>query len=90
VVAVDEVRIRWIGHQLRAEAQIQVACQLPPEEAHGIAEEAHHQLLHQIPRLSAAVIHVNPCPHEDRGYHDRVAHHFGEEQVSTGPGGTRP
>jgi len=89
VVAVDEVRIRWIGHQLRAEAQIQVACQLPLEEAHSIAEEAHHELLHQIPRLSAAVIHVNPCPHDDRGYHDRVAHHFGEEQVSTRYGGAQ-
>jgi len=88
VVAVDEVRIRWIGHRLRVEAQIQVACDLLLEEAHAIAEEAHHELLHEVPRLDAAVIHVNPCPHENRRYHDGVGHHFDGQQGS--PEGYEP
>jgi cation diffusion facilitator family transporter len=85
VEAVDTVRVRWIGHRLRAEAEIQADCRLTLEDAHAIAEEAHHQLLHDIPRLSAAAIHVDPCPHEDREYHERVAHHFAERRHEIGP-----
>lgn len=76
VEAVEPVRIRWVGHQLRAEAAIISDADLSLADAHAIAEEAHHRLLHEIPRLAEATIHSNPCDHDGRDHHARTAHHF--------------
>jgi cation diffusion facilitator family transporter len=77
VTAVDDLRIRWIGHRLRAEATISVDAGLSLVEAHAIAEHAHHHLLHGVPRLADATIHVNPdgAPGE---HHALTAHHYTE------------
>jgi len=79
VDGVDAVRIRWVGHELRAEIQISSDPRLSLVEAHAIAEEAHHRLLHEVSRLAEAAIHTNPSGssgHDSPGYHDVVAHHF--------------
>ena len=75
VEAVDDVRIRWVGHELRAETNITSDADLSLAEAHAIAEEAHHQLLHQIPRLAEATVHTNPCNHDGHNHHSGTAHH---------------
>lgn len=49
VLAVGEVKLRWIGHALRAECQIVVAADLTLIEAQRIAEDTEHQLLHDVP-----------------------------------------
>ena len=72
VEAVEVVRIRWIGHELRAEIDLVADASLSLVDAHAIAERAHHELLHEVPRLSAATIHVNPS---GDGHHDETAHH---------------
>jgi cation diffusion facilitator family transporter len=82
VQAVERVCIRWIGHELRAEVEIVSDADLTLADAHAIAEEAHHRLLHQIPRLAEATIHSSPCGHDGRDHHAPTAHHF--------PSGTRP
>ncbi|HEV2809013.1 MAG TPA: cation diffusion facilitator family transporter [Acidimicrobiales bacterium] len=76
VQAVEAVHIRWIGHELRAEAEIISDADLSLAEAHAIAEEAHHRLLHQITRLGQAIIHSSPCGHDGRDHHATTAHHF--------------
>jgi cation diffusion facilitator family transporter len=76
VEAVQRVAIRWVGHELRAEADIVSDCQLTVAEAHGIAEEAHHRLLHRIPKLARATIHTNPCDHDGQDHHATTGHHF--------------
>lgn len=76
VEAVDAVRIRWVGHELRAEAEITSDCEITVTAAHAIAEEAHHRLLHAIPRLVQATIHTSPCNHDGRDHHAATAHHF--------------
>jgi len=76
VQAVESVRIRWIGHELRAEAEIVSDADLSLADAHTIAEEAHHRLLHDIRRLTYAVIHSSPCGHDGRDHHASTAHHF--------------
>lgn len=77
IEAVDSVRIRWVGHDLRAEIEVVSDSRLNLVEAHAIATEAHHRLLHEVPRLAEAVIHTNPGgPHDH--YHDTVSHHFPE------------
>jgi cation diffusion facilitator family transporter len=57
---VRELRIRWIGHTLRAEADVAVSADLNVREAHDIAHHAEAHLLGQVRRLTAATIHVSP------------------------------
>ena len=44
-------------------------------EAHGIAHEAQHRLLHDVPKLADATVHVSPSNQDGRVAHDSVAHH---------------
>ncbi len=76
VHGVESVRIRWVGHDLRAEADITSDARLTLADAHAIADEAHHRLLHDIPRLAEATIHTSPWGPDDRDYHATTAHHF--------------
>jgi cation diffusion facilitator family transporter len=57
---VRELRIRWIGHTLRAEADVAVSSDLSVREAHDIAHHAEAHLLAEVRRLTAATIHVSP------------------------------
>ncbi len=73
--AVDTVRIRWIGHELHAEAEVISDGALPLTQAHEIAERAHHDLLHQVPRLARATIHTSPSATHGPDPHALTAHH---------------
>lgn len=75
VQRVGGVRMRWVGHALHAEAELVVDTDLSVGRGHAIAEQAHHQLLHEIPRLTSATIHVDPCGHDGRDPHEAAAHH---------------
>jgi cation diffusion facilitator family transporter len=75
VVGVGEVRMRWIGHQLRAECEVVVAPALTVVEGHSVAQDAQHRLLHEVPRLTTAIIHVDPAAGEDEDHHLLTAHH---------------
>ncbi|WP_420716512.1 cation diffusion facilitator family transporter [Streptomyces sp. H27-H1] len=75
VSRVGEVRMRWIGHQLRAEATITVDGSLSLFLAHQVAVEAEHALLHAVPRLTAALIHADPTRTGDQDPHAVLAHH---------------
>jgi len=70
------VRMRWIGHALRAEAAIVVDAQLTVVQAHQLAVDAEHALLHAVPRLTAATVHTDHTL--SAGVHDphaSLAHH---------------
>jgi cation diffusion facilitator family transporter len=77
VLDIGLVRLRWIGHELRAEAEIVVDHHLTVVAAHDVAEEAHHRLLHDIPRLGAAIVHPDPSADPESGvdHHDVTRHH---------------
>ncbi len=60
VQAVRELRIRWIGHTLRAEVDATVDPALTVTQAHDIAHHAETHLLDQVRRLTAATIHTSP------------------------------
>jgi cation diffusion facilitator family transporter len=68
---VGDVRLRWIGHRLRAELEIVVDPALTVVAAHQVAEATEHGLLHQVPRLYAALVHADPAGHP----HDLTGHH---------------
>lgn len=75
VEGVGELRVRWIGHRLHAEAEITVDGDLPLSTAHRISEDARHRLLHDVPRLTSAIIHTDPCGHDGVDHHADVDHH---------------
>jgi cation diffusion facilitator family transporter len=80
VLGVGELRLRWIGHRLRAECAVVVDHHLTVVEAHQIAEEAEHRLLHEVPRLTAALVHADPFPHQGTDYHELTGPHAGREE----------
>jgi cation diffusion facilitator family transporter len=57
---VDDLRLRWIGHSLRAEASVTVAPTMSVGEAHEVAHHAEAHLVTYVRRLSAATVHVSP------------------------------
>ena len=73
VLDVGEVRLRWIGHALRAECAVVVDAALSLADGHRIAVEAEHRLLHDVRRLTAAFIHADP---EGEEHHALTAHHL--------------
>jgi cation diffusion facilitator family transporter len=73
VEAVDRVRVRWIGHELHADADVALDPGLELAAAHDVLEDARHRLLHRIPRLGDILLHANPAGRA--GAHDRTAHH---------------
>ncbi|WP_189940146.1 cation diffusion facilitator family transporter [Streptomyces aurantiogriseus] len=76
VCEVGELRLRWIGHRLRAEVAVVVDGEVTVREAHAIAVDAEHVLLHAVPRLTAALVHADPAPVPgEADPHLRLAHH---------------
>ena len=71
---VADVRARWLGHRLHAELNIAVDPQLTISQAHAIAAEVRHQLLHHLDYLSLVVIHVDPADQSGEVYH-RIEEH---------------
>jgi cation diffusion facilitator family transporter len=69
VLAVGEVRLRWIGHRLLAECAVIVDPATTAVEAHRVAVEAEHALIHAIPRLASAMVHADPLPHDGVDHH---------------------
>jgi cation diffusion facilitator family transporter len=72
---VGELRLRWLGHRLRAEAAIVVDSGLSLVDAHRIAVDAEHRLLHEVPKLRAALVHADPAPADGVDHHEDLAHH---------------
>jgi cation diffusion facilitator family transporter len=87
VRGVDEVRARWIGHRVMADLAIQVDPQLTVAEGHRIAEDVRHELLHHIPRLADAHVHVNPAWEGVDPYHAVTDHHFAPSSRPSPAGG---
>ena len=71
---VTEVRARWLGHRLHAELNIAVDPELTIAQAHAIAAEVRHQLLHHLNYLSLVVIHVDPADKSGESHHGISEH----------------
>ncbi len=66
VLGIGKVRLRWVGHQLWAECEIVVDGAASARTAHQVTAAAEHDLLHALPRLTAALVHADPQgdPHD--------------------------
>jgi cation diffusion facilitator family transporter len=61
VRAVRRVRMRWVGHQLEADAELDIDPSLNLDDAHEVAHGAEHELVHAIPKLGSVVVHAYPA-----------------------------
>jgi cation diffusion facilitator family transporter len=75
VLGTGHVRMRWIGHRLHLECEIVVDAAASAVEAHQVAVEAEHNLLHAQPRLSTALVHADPQPGDGVDHHAVLAPH---------------
>lgn len=81
VKAVEDVRLRWLGHRMRAEVSIAVESESTVIEGHEVASEARHRLLHALPYLSDATVHVDPLDRSGDEHH-RITSHEHEGSVA--------
>ncbi|WP_319445673.1 MULTISPECIES: cation diffusion facilitator family transporter [unclassified Mycobacterium] len=61
VVGVRSVRMRWIGHRLHADAELDIEADTSLADAHQVAHRAEHALTHAVPKLASALIHAYPA-----------------------------
>ncbi len=61
VRSVHSVRMRWMGHRLHADVELDVDPELSLAQAHRIAHDAEHHLVHAVPKLTTALIHAYPA-----------------------------
>lgn len=73
VRSVHSVRMRWIGHRLHADAELDVDPTLSLAEAHRIAHDSEHDLIHAVPKLTTAVIHAYPAHGDNAAQQHRDA-----------------
>lgn len=67
VRGVSDLRVRWVGHSLRVEADVAAEPTLTLTQAHELAHRAEQHLSRHLHRMSGATIHVSPA-----GAHDQV------------------
>ncbi len=84
VDSVDDLRVRWHGHQLRITASISVASSLTVKDGHDIAHTVEHELHHAFATPIVATIHVEPSDHPGR--HEITAHHTQAGHPDSGRG----
>ena len=75
VLDVGQVRLRWTGHQLRAECEVTVDAGASAIQAHQVAADAEHGLRHALPRLTAALVHADPQATAGADHHAVLAGH---------------
>jgi cation diffusion facilitator family transporter len=75
VLDVGQVRLRWVGHQMRAECEVIVDANASVIEAHQVAVAAEHALVHELPHLTGALVHADPQPGAGTDYHAGLAAH---------------
>lgn len=53
--------MRWMGHRLHADVELDLDPELSLAQAHRIAHDAEHHLVHAVPKLTTALIHAYPA-----------------------------
>ena len=61
VESVHRVRMRWLGHRLLADVELDIDPRRSLLDAHRIAHDAEHVLSHAVPKLTEATVHAYPA-----------------------------
>ena len=67
VLDVRTIRMRWIGHRLHAEADLDIDGRISVTDAHWLAHDAEYRLTHELPKLRTAAIHAYPALRQRQG-----------------------
>jgi cation diffusion facilitator family transporter len=81
VQEVTQVRARWLGHRLHAELNITVQPHLSVAQGHAVATDVRHRLLHHVPSLANAIVHVDPLDASGEEHH-RIAEHMHDDLLA--------
>lgn len=71
---VNDLRLRWHGHQLEAIAHVSVDPHLSVEQGHLITQQVEHALMHAFPYTLHAVVHLDPDGVTES--HQLTSHHL--------------
>jgi cation diffusion facilitator family transporter len=74
-LAIHDVRVRWLGHNLEAELYADVDSQLTTADSHAIGQEIEHALLHALPQLERVIVHIDPIAPGGEDFHATTSHH---------------
>lgn len=74
VEKVTDVRARWLGHRLHTDLNVAVVSRLSVVEAHAVAKDVRHELLHHLTYLSSVVVHVDPLEEAGEEHHRILEH----------------
>jgi cation diffusion facilitator family transporter len=74
VKKVTEVRGRWLGHRLHAELNVAVPSDLSVAQAHTVAKEVRHQVMHHLNYVSSVMVHVDPIEEAGEEFHHITQH----------------
>ncbi|WP_458682719.1 cation diffusion facilitator family transporter [Prescottella equi] len=61
---VRSLKMRWIGHRLHADVELDVDPALSLADAHTIAHAAERALISAVPRLATVLVHAYPAHHD--------------------------
>jgi len=73
VVSVRRVRMRWIGHEIHADADLDIDQGATLTAAHQLAHDAERALVGAVPKLTGAVVHAYPVEFAEAGNRTRPA-----------------
>jgi len=82
VLGVQRLQLRWLGHSMRAEADVEVDPRLTAGQAHDIAHHARAQLIGHVRRLTDATIHTSPAGSHTTGSHTTGSHTTGSHTTA--------
>lgn len=71
VLSIEEVRARWLGHEIRAEVNVVVRDGATVAQGHGIAVAVRNRLIERVEYLCDAIIHIDPASAGGEASHDR-------------------
>jgi cation diffusion facilitator family transporter len=75
VIDVSSIRVRWIGHRLEASLHAVVDCTISVAEGHQLAEQIRHAAYHDVQKLDAILVHIDPCDHVGDDHHEQTRGH---------------
>lgn len=74
IMGVHDVRARYLGRTLAVQLHADADPGLTLREAHSLAEDLRHRLVHEMPQVVAVDVHLDPAGEEHA--HAATAHHF--------------
>lgn len=88
VDGVHDVRARRAGRALLVQLHVDLPPHLPLRDAHAIAEQVRHALMHHDPQIAVVEVHLDPAGEHDAAHRDTAHHdtaHRGTADHDTGP-----